>query len=339
MGFVFVLPVSGGYMPAQLQALTTVLQAGARPVATLAASGGNCAAYAALIAGWEPTGIVPVMENICNSIQVKPRARFTPLNLALGFFSPSVGMYEEHGLDAFYDKNVTESMLRESEIWTATFNNQSNSTALFCSTSREKAILTPPSPAKLQFFHCEEPVYGLTVHESCMVGRASASVPLLMTDVFIRGAPHSDGGIHYASPFLVLASQIPAPHRHIVHIYGYNVDNVDVQRGTGTVFTEVQRHVGKLGEGRMLSERTHAIAIFESWCEGKTYDVVRRVNIGLQEIRAALVQSVAAVASYLFLYPHINRCTALYDCDIHEIKRVMSTTQNRFSFDLFLSVV
>lgn len=315
----------------------TVLQAGARPVATLAASGGNCAAYAALVAEWEPTKIVPIMENICDSIQVTPRARFTPLNLALGFFSPNVGMYEEHGLDAFYNKHVTESMLRGSEIWTATFNNQSNRTALFCSTSREKAIITPPSPAQLHMYHCEEPIYGLTVQESCMVGRASASIPLLMADVFIHGAPHSDGGIHYASPFLLLASRIPVQHRHIVHIYGYNVDNVDPQRSTGTVFTEVQRHVGKLGEGRMLSERTHAISIFESWCGGK-YDVVHKVNVGVQEIRTALVQSSDVTASYLFIYPHINRCTALYDCDINEIKRVMATTQNRFSFDLFLPV-
>lgn len=333
--YAYVLPISGGYMPAQIQLLVTLAEAGYRPDVTFGCSGGNVASYLGLSSDWSPDTLRVMVRKLCDSINLKPKTKFTTVNIALGLVSSEGGMYVETGVEDFFKKHVTSESIRRTEIWTAAYNKLSNRSVFFCNRSKNDSILSGDMDHR--FASCEPVVYvgDDDPHHLYLVSKSSATIPMLLPDVFIGQEPYIDGGVNWSTPAVPMLDNLPDM-CHIVHICGNNVDTPDTRLQKGNIVGEGFRVFSMMSEGHIIQER---FALYKHMKNKQKIHGLKWNNEIAQEASLASLQNMKKISdqskfSLLFINPLYNRTTKLYDVKYESVARVMKLTEQYFNLEL-----
>ena len=205
MSHVLVLPISGGAFPIQLGVLCDLTSHGYKPSLTLAASGGNIAAYTALAGKWCPIGIQRVCKQYGSDIFIKswwPRGLSFMPSILIGFFKGSTHNSSEKPIDLF-NELFTSDTIKESEILTGTIHCSTGRFKLFSNKSKEDSLIGN-APRTHSSRHMECCYLDGDVKQIAMVCIASASIPAIVPGCNINGELHTDGGNICSSPLTVL---------------------------------------------------------------------------------------------------------------------------------------
>lgn len=222
---VYVLPVSGGGFPAQLQevifytnqkqlATNTTEETGDyleyTPDICLSASGGNVSSYIGLSGNWTEGGIKRVVQTL-NAKMFSRTWWPGPLGFLptwiLGIFEGSIfrpGYGPSRLLKAFSD----DQSIQDVEIWSGTYNKTQKRTGLFCNKKSGETLISETTYNPFDFKTMPLIYMAGDIDLISKVTVASASVPILFKPVEIDGDEHIDGGVTYQSPLTPLQNEI-----------------------------------------------------------------------------------------------------------------------------------
>jgi predicted acylesterase/phospholipase RssA len=222
---VYVLPVSGGGFPAQLQQL--IYFANEKQIATgtsdengnyleytpdicLGTSGGNVSSYIGLSGNWTEGGIKRVVKTL-NSNMFSQTWWPGPMGFLptwiLGIFEGAIfkpGYGPSHLFKAFSDNRS----IQEVEIWSGTFNKSQKRSGFFCNKKLEDSYISSTTYSPFLFKTMPLVYMNGDIDLISKVAVASASVPILFKPVEIAGEEYIDGGVTYSSPLTVMQEEI-----------------------------------------------------------------------------------------------------------------------------------
>ena len=335
---IYTLPISGGFMPAQVQLLINLSEAGFRPDLVCGCSGGNVAAYLGVAANWDSKMMKTMMYEFCNSINIETKTRLSSLSILLGFFSKDTGMYDEIGIESFFKKNITASTNKNTEVWTGAYNKLSNKSVLFCNKSKHKSIVNPEK-INCRMAGCEDLIFiDDDFHLLYLISKSTATIPMLLPDVYISQEAYIDGGMNWASPAVPLLSSLETNH-HVVYIPGNNLDIPETNIVNGNVISETFQIFSTLTEGHLIQERFYIYNHFKN--------IISKHNLEMkhEHVKESSIDALKHFKniidncdySFLILQPLYNRTTKLYDVEYASVLRVMNLTKNYFTTELFYS--
>jgi hypothetical protein len=222
---VYILPVSGGGFPAQLQQLiyyTTQKKIATNttsengnyleytPDICLSASGGNVSAYIGLSGNWTDGGIKRVVKTMNSSMFAKTwwpsPLGFLPTWI-LGIFEGSVykpGHGPSQLLKAFSDSQSIQDV----EIWSGTFNKTKKRSSFFCNKQASDSFISENTYNPFLFKTTPLVYMDGDIKLISKVTVASASVPILFQPVEIDGDEYIDGGVTYTSPLTPMQEEL-----------------------------------------------------------------------------------------------------------------------------------
>jgi predicted acylesterase/phospholipase RssA len=221
---VYILPVSGGGFPAQLQQLIyfndekQAATAGTGndnyleyiPDICLGTSGGNVSAYIGLSGNWTEGGIKRVVKTL-NSEMFSQTWWPGPMGFLptwiLGIFEGAIfkpGYGPKRLLKAFSD----DRSIQEVEIWSGTFNKTQKRSSFFCNKKETETFISNTTYSPFLFKTTPLIYMDGDIDLISKVTVASASVPILFKPAEINGEEYIDGGVTFASPLTPMQEEI-----------------------------------------------------------------------------------------------------------------------------------
>jgi predicted acylesterase/phospholipase RssA len=218
---VYILPVSGGGFPAQLQELiyfSNEKQLASQsnenieiiPDICLGTSGGNVSAYVALSGNWSEGGIKRVVKSMNSSMFSQTwwpgPMGFLPTWI-LGIFEGAIykpGYGPKTLLEAFSDKNTIKNV----EIWSGTFNKTQKRSGFFCNKNEEETYISSITYSPYLFKTMPLQFLNGDINKISKITVASASVPILFKPVEYEGEEYIDGGVTYSSPLTPMQEEL-----------------------------------------------------------------------------------------------------------------------------------
>jgi len=230
---IYVLPISGGGFVSQIALLAEVYDAtydcdntydyhrsvrlGSKsaqpgtPDLVLASSGGNVAAYLAMVSGWSSSGLAQNIKSVHSSIFVQP---WTPPFLPSGimFYSTKSIYRNGTGMDQLFTSMFTPQSVKQTEIWSGTYNTNSQKGGMFCNLAKENAFLQDDLVEDgMILYDCDPCTYVdgdlLTISK---VVHASAAIPFVTEGIYIGEDRYIDGGVAYSSPLIPMSEHLKA---------------------------------------------------------------------------------------------------------------------------------
>lgn len=220
---VYSLPVSGGCFVAQIGLLIELYEAFRKkrylkysPDLIFSSSGGNVAAYLGMAADWSGDGFIRVLKYLSKDVFIKSwfpeQMNFLPTGIA-GIFTGS--LYREgEGGNLLFKRFFTEDTIKRTEVWTGTFNSNTYQSEFFCNLHEADAII------KQSKFTAEMDLYGAmplryvpdetskSIDVLAKITHASASIPVVTSNIKIGEHKYADGGVMYSSPSRPLFGQV-----------------------------------------------------------------------------------------------------------------------------------
>jgi len=312
---VFVLPVSGGYMPAQLALLTNVLSIDIKPDKIYSSSGGNISACIAIACDFNAKKIKPFLQEMSDSVQIKQNA-YSRLKMIIQMFSFSENkpLYSIYGMDSFFNKHITSERLNQVELYTGTYNRLSGKSIIFCN-----------KPTNVSEHY--------NASDSYCIAQASATIPMFLEDVLIDGEPYIDGGIQMSSPAIDLLPHIAQENEHIWYILGSNVHHNDIKIWPSSTINETLALFSAMTTGYIRLETTFLINRFKSMYENYKYILYEKAT--LDTLKDVKNKSIYSTASLVIIYPFFNRNTSLYDISYKNIVELIDITNEHWCIELY----
>jgi hypothetical protein len=222
---IYILPVSGGGFPAQLALLAEMYDAMSIikgkhistkdyvPDLAMASSGGNVSIYTAMAGGWTPEGIMRVVHDYESAMFIRSWwpsfMTFLPTWL-LGIFHGSI-YRNGYGAYEFFKRRFTSDNIKQTEIWTGTYDIDKKKNQMFCNLgSRHSHIRQDHFSEEQPFLTGSLPLIYLDgdLEQIALASQASASIPVVVSNVQINERNYADGGTVFASPLEPLVPEI-----------------------------------------------------------------------------------------------------------------------------------
>jgi hypothetical protein len=204
---IFILPVSGGGFVVQLAIIQHLSELNIIPDLTMSSSGGNVAAYISAAADWKWNKIEMISREMNNNLFAKPWSNIALISFLTGFFQGN--LYNKgSGVEDFLKKYFTPEKIVKHEIWTGTYNKDTQKAQLFCNRSKCDSIM-----AKFKMDHnltqSMDNIYADgNIDLLAKVSLASASIPGIVPPQIINGKPYTDGGNFGASPLTIMKGSL-----------------------------------------------------------------------------------------------------------------------------------
>lgn len=302
---IYVLPISGGGFAVQLSFLKIINEAtkklydtGIKPDLVLGSSGGQVAAYIAMIGNWDNAMIMKNVNLIKSSLFIES---WTPSFFPTWIVFPLTGsIYRSgNGIRNLFRKVYTPTSITSTEIWSGTYNSKTQKSAMFCNLSSDKAKIKDFKDDKY-IYDSEKSMYlNGNIDDIAKVAYASASIPYVTPGVLIHDEIHIDGGVAFCSPIIPMKHQV-----------------IDVIRAGATKDDPLQ------------------IYYFSSYDMNEKFsDNFYLGSVGLL-IHAMLIQDRASTVDLLREFGPISECPKIYsDLNIKKFEEIM-TLYSKKSFIL-----
>lgn len=224
---VLIAPVSGSYFANQLGAYKNLLAYGYEPEIYLGASGGIIGIIILSCSGNTQNGLLTTAGTLDSCYLVKDWNSVIP-GILMCVFKGS--LYQHSGQHQCLLKNIaTPGLMKEKEIWFHCFNLGKGRTSLYCTGEEGKTRLQPIDCDIFltDVYHADG---NLEVISDAIL--ASVAIPTMMPCIELNGQPHFDGGLTFATPFLLLRDSILSYHRktkkpfHMVMTNPFDLENL-----------------------------------------------------------------------------------------------------------------
>lgn len=318
---VYVLPISGGSFPTQIEIVAELGEYGIRPDICFSCSGGNIAAYVGSAGSWKRENIEEVVKNI-NSCMMLEKWAPGPLMYLYAYFTGS--LYRAgSGVYKFFNHYFTRQTIQVDEIWTSTYDRKAQMACYFCNLSGPRHICPSIDTSLLQ---CH-PVRYLAgdVHQISVVSQASASIPTYVESQIIANGEHCDGGVSTASPFGVLKSSIPKKDLHVIYINGMDVEKHDGDCSYRNIFGNGILAMSEVTRNKILHDRTHAVE--NICCE---QHAPHRKSFAIEHLPEVLKLQKELRSSVIEIYPEEYQELDITNFDGNDILLMMSKVQLKF---------
>lgn len=226
--FIYVMPISGGYICAHLGLLSEVYDArilaacgnkngyySYAPHLVFGSSGGNVSAFIGQASDWTSHGISRNVLYMNSNLFLK---KWVPEKLSIlpeiPFFFLTGSIYNKgYGAETLFKRLFTPKSIQKSEMWLGTYDINHKKAQFFCNRSQDSSYITEP------FFNEEQSLYYAmplnftdgNIEKLAKVCIASATIPMTVPPQEIDGNFYSDGGVMYSSPLSVF-------HKEVIHI-------------------------------------------------------------------------------------------------------------------------
>jgi len=336
--YVLVLPISGGGFTAQLSAIQLLSRREIEYDIVLAASGGNVAAYIAMAADWKENGIERISQMV-SSEMFTSRWLPPPLPSTLyGFFCGSI--YNKGcGCEDIFNEIYSGISIKNTEIWTGTFNSTQSRPCFFCNKSKDESILNRKK-MNLGIIECMNPIYlDGDINVIAKATMASASIPTYVPPVNIEGENYSDGGLYFASPLTVMQDAICERSEktdsklHIIYITGRDISECTTKGNDGNLITCGWNSVAEMIRGHLLCERLSA---FEMLRKDKPHFVAfPATEDNLKEyIRITKDRSLCS-RSVIEIYPIVSNEINIGSFDAYDVSKSMEKARKNMGCRLW----
>ena len=209
---VYVLPVSGGALVAQLalikelSAAILLFDINHEPHLVM------CSSYIGMAANWNPISIDRISSMVESEMLIMnwwpKHLDFLPTAL-IGVFAGSI-YRQGYGVSKMYENLFNNKNITSTEIWTGTYHKDNNREKFFCNKSEGTTLVKRERFEKDRIiYNCEPLTYAEgNIDLLAKVSIASASIPVLVSEQDIFGCEYTDGGTMHASPLTVMSSEI-----------------------------------------------------------------------------------------------------------------------------------
>ena len=218
---VYVLPVSGGALVAQLAFLIELCNARRKydsdpthlyPHLVLGSSGGNISAYIGLAALWSEAGIIRIASQMEKDMFIMnwwPEYLDALPSSIIGVFQKS--LYRPgYGVKQLFKNNLTIDRVQYTEIWTGTYNVTRSKAQFFCNRREGTTLINNDRfEGERILYNCEPLTFtNGNLNLIADITIASASIPVLVENKPIENCVYSDGGTAYSSPLSVFMPEL-----------------------------------------------------------------------------------------------------------------------------------
>ena len=291
---VYVLPISGGSFPTQLEIICELSDHGYKPDVTFACSGGNIAAYTGSAGDWKRDRIEAVAKNIGSDMMIEMWAP-GPLMYIYAYFTGSLYRAGE-GVHKFFEWYFTRQTIQIDEIWTSTYDRKSQKASYFCNLSGPRHFCPSLDTSLLQ---CHPPRYlEGDIRLISIVSQASASIPTYVESQFLGTEEHCDGGVSAASPFGAMKACIPRRNLHIIYINGMDVETHDGDCTYRNIFGNGILAMSEVTRNKILQDRSRAV---ENICVDQS--TAHRKDFDIRHLSRVLREQQKTTNSVLEIYP------------------------------------
>lgn len=291
---IYILPISGGGFPAQIGLLKELYKStktsdkpGIKPDLVFASSGGNVAAYIAMLGDWTDTGISRNCTLLDSSLFVESwTPPFFPTWIA---FPLTKSVYRNgEGVKRLFDQIFTPNSIQKTEIWTGTYNATKQQAAMFCNKSIETSIIKDFGEDSYIYDMQPSQYLNGNVNEISKCCYASASIPYLTPGVMIGKDRFLDGGAMYASPLAAmsprltdaLSSRKSDEPIQFLYFCSYDMDS----RFTDSFYSQT---VGVLVHSTLIQDRIFAVNLLKQYGKVKSTPEVYK-NLCSSDLRKVM---------------------------------------------------
>jgi hypothetical protein len=354
---IYVLPISGGGFVSQLALLSELYDATVEddmdhhvrdqflginhrkslpgtPDLVLASSGGNVAAYLAMVSGWSSSAIANNMRAVKSSIFVQP---WTPSFLPTWVMYPfTQSVYRNgSGMEELFTSMYTPISIKQTEIWSGTYNTISQKSRLFCNLSEENSFIKASSIThRIPLYDSDSMVYldGDIVKISKAV-HASAAIPIVTEGVYIDSIKYSDGGVSYSSPLVPISEhlkksvdkylKVPSPCKKVIQMFYFCSYDME-QLFPDTVYAKV----GLLIHSSALQDRAASLSFMEKYTELE--DPVLYPSLNSKKLREIL-REIKDKSYLVWFYPLNAKSVNVADFSFKELQEYVEWTRKNYA--------
>lgn len=304
---IYVIPVSGGAFPVQIGIIKLLAKAtknpqtqkGLRPDLVLSSSGGNVAAYIAMMSDWNDIGI----SRNCNLIDSSLFGEsWTPSFFPTWLVFPLTKSIFRNGQGVrnLFEYIFTPKSIQTTEIWTGAYNTVDQRATMFCNKSMKDSLIKDVGDDTFIYDSDMCNYLNGDVTEISKACYASASIPFLTPGVKIGDKVYVDGGCAYASPMIPLSPLLREAIRKRPHL-----ENIQIH-------------------------------YFCSYSMGdKFIDSIYSTSIGLL-IHSSLLQDRAFCQNFLHQYGKVRSIPEIYiNLDVPGLRDIMKSLENKSYVAIF----
>lgn len=202
-----IVPVSGPAFVSQIAAIQKLSELKIVPEVILSSSGGNVAAYVGICGNWKWNLVELFTQKINSGLLFSNWSSVSSISLVLGYFKGDV--YNRGiGVKKLLEENVDPAVLSACEIWTGTYNKDTEKGRIFCNLNKESCVLDEKyiDHELYQLMPCG--YLGGNIEKISEVCVASATIPSLVPPQKIDEHYYVDGGVSSSSPLPFMTEAI-----------------------------------------------------------------------------------------------------------------------------------
>ena len=339
---IYVLPVSGGGFAVQIGLLKAIYQAtknktpgsdniGIIPDIVFGSSGGNVAAYIAMIGNWRDSDIMKNSYIVNSDLFVESwMPPFFPSWLAYPLTS---SIYRNgNGVKELFHKIYNRCSIGSTEIWTGTYDTRTQKSSFHCNLSMAESQIKECGDIMATHLYDADSCKYLNrdLNSIAKVCHASASIPILTEGVMINGNRHIDGGAGYASPFFamspkmteVIRSKGPDEPVQIFHFSSYNMD----MRFSDSIYSQ---SIGILIHQSLLYDRGYVISYLSQFGKVSPDQKIYR-NVNYKKL-GEIIKSLEGQSFAMALSPKVSPSINLLNFQGSDVINIIKQIENDFT--------
>lgn len=311
-----VMPISGSKITNHIGACVLLARCGYLPDIILASSGGCIAAILEIAADISSVKSIKSCKEFEDRLQYltkqfstenycKPWCSIAPLNTCIGV---AMGSIFDTGTGADFVDSDALNFQDHPELWIGTTEYTTKKCQLFCTKSRQEALL--------QF---NQAIYlNQNVVEILAATTASSAIQTVVPYITIRNKPYQDGGHSRASPLgpFIDAHQEHNISYHIVYIspvrYNKADDPHEKELEDDDIWNRLRAGTGKMLTDWHVPDRNNGVRMIHKAAAKRGKSVYKQKGIGIECLQQCLVCQENAYASFIEIAPLKACCTGFF---------------------------
>jgi hypothetical protein len=296
----------------------------------MAGSGGVVASTIYITSNYDPVAMIRNAREVQSSIYIKswtPKAiDFIPSKV-LGVFIGSIYNTSDN-LQSTMKTLASPALLKETELWILAFNASKAETGLFCTCSKDRAIIQD-NEGHLKLY--KQLVYmDGDVEYFTKVATASAAIPSVVPPILIDGDYYADAGLVHSSPLTPLSIDIQHIDQwHIIYLTPYNTDLINVTNFDGSIIDTIAYATQTIIGGTIKTDRHQSYQMLTQ--RGKVIEET-------MSIEEYLERRDDWFSSVMEIYPLIDNKVDLSNFDGDDVVNIMLNTYQKLGIRVWYVV-
>lgn len=246
-------------------------------------------------------------------------------------------------MDQLFMNMYTPMSIRQTEIWTGTYNTTSQRCGLFCNLSKEDAFIKDGAAQYGNILYDADPYRYLDgdVVKISKTVHASAAIPFITEGVYIDDSKYLDGGLGYSSPIVPISDQlkvaldqyfqIPSPCKKLLQLFYFCSYDMD-QQFADSMWT---KSIGLMIHSSALQDRAFALSFSRQYVRFETDPRIYK-QLDSKKLRQILGE-IKNKSYIVFLFPLNARSLNVADFSQQQLKEYVTWSRNNYAAYIWVS--